>query len=71
MDNSDKASRREVQEKLNKQYIDSKINPVVEPMALELFTKKIPHNQVVSCSNYSQFWFLGWLHAYLHERELR
>jgi hypothetical protein len=35
--NSDKAAKREMQEKLNKQYIDSKINPVVEPMTKKLF----------------------------------
>jgi hypothetical protein len=47
--NSDaKASKKEVQEQLNKQYIDAKINPVIEPMALELFSQKISHNQVVS-----------------------
>jgi len=33
----DRAKKREIQEKLNKQYIDSKINPIVEPMALALF----------------------------------
>ena len=32
-----KQSRKEMQEKLNKQYIDSKINPIIEPMALQLF----------------------------------
>ena len=29
-----KAIKREIQEKLNKQYIDTKINPIIEPMAL-------------------------------------
>lgn len=49
MDNT-KVSKKEVQEKLNKQYIDSKINPVIEPMALDLFSKKIPQGEVVSKS---------------------
>jgi hypothetical protein len=48
MDNDVKSSRREIQEKLNKQYIDSKINPIVEPMALELFSQKVAPNKVVS-----------------------
>jgi hypothetical protein len=26
-----------MQEKLNKQYIDSKINPIIEPLALSIF----------------------------------
>jgi len=37
-DQDKKAEKREVQEKLNKQYIDSKINPIIEPMALKLFS---------------------------------
>lgn len=42
MDSDAKASKREVQEKLNKQYIDAKINPIIEPMALELFSQRVP-----------------------------
>ena len=48
MDNDVRASKREVQERLNKQYIDSKINPIIEPMALDLFTKKVDVDKVVS-----------------------
>jgi hypothetical protein len=47
MDNDVRASKREVQERLNKQYIDSKINPIIEPMALDLFTKKVDREGVV------------------------
>ena len=31
------SSRKEMQEKLNKQYIDQKINPIVEPMTIAIF----------------------------------
>lgn len=48
MDNDVRASKREVQERLNKQYIDSRINPIIEPMALELFTNKVGVTGVVS-----------------------
>lgn len=34
-----KANKREVQERLNKQYIDTKINPLIEPMTQDLFLK--------------------------------
>ena len=37
-DLNSKANRREMQEKVNKQYIDSKINNIIEPMAAALFT---------------------------------
>lgn len=33
-----KTIKREIQEKLNRQYIDTKINPIIEPMALKLFS---------------------------------
>ena len=45
----EQAQRREIQEKLNKQYIDMKINPVVEPMAIALFQSDVKNrNQAVS-----------------------
>lgn len=49
MSDLDKAQRREIQEKLNKQYIDTKINPIVEPMALALFTSAEGSKDPVSC----------------------
>ena len=39
-----------MQEKLNKQYIDSKINPIIEPMALNLFQKLQANEDPVSDS---------------------
>jgi len=33
-----KQNRKEMQEKVNKQYIDQKINLIIEPMAAALFT---------------------------------
>lgn len=33
------ASKREIQERLNKQYIDTKINPIIEPMAMDFFAQ--------------------------------
>ena len=50
MSDLDKAQRREIQERLNKQYIDTKINPIVEPMALALFTSADGGKDPVSCS---------------------
>jgi hypothetical protein len=41
-------SRREMQERLNKQYIDSKINPIVEPMTLSVFRDLAPNQDPVS-----------------------
>lgn len=34
-----KQLRREMQEKLNKQYIDTKVHPIIEPMATALFSQ--------------------------------
>jgi len=34
---SDRKERREIQEKLNRQYIDQKLNPIMEPMTLAFF----------------------------------
>ena len=33
-----KQLRKEMQEKLNKQYIDTKVHPIIEPMATALFS---------------------------------
>ena len=38
---ADKAQKRSIQEKLNKQYIDQKINPIIEPMAVALFQSNV------------------------------
>jgi len=43
-----KQNRREMQEKVNKQYIDQKINLVVEPMAAALFTSGAGQDPVSS-----------------------
>jgi len=37
-----------MQEKINKQYIDSKINPIIEPMTVSLFNDAQPDSDVVS-----------------------
>lgn len=45
---SDRKERREIQEKLNRQYIDQKLNPIMEPMTLAFFVleqKKDPVSQ--------------------------
>jgi len=39
-DKDAKAQKREIQEGLNKQYIESKLNPIIEPMALSLFSSQ-------------------------------
>ena len=41
MADNEKAERRKIQEKLNKQYIDQKINPIIEPMAVALFQSDV------------------------------
>ena len=43
-----KQMRREMQEKLNKQYIDSKVHPIIEPMANALFSQAGPKDDPVS-----------------------
>jgi len=49
MDKSEAAaSKKEIQEKLNKQYIDTKINPIMEPLAMQFFSAEQPPNDVVS-----------------------
>ena len=40
-------------EKLNKQYIEQKINPIVEPMAFALFAENSKEEDPVSINNYS------------------
>ena len=46
---ADKAQKRSIQEKLNKQYIDQKINPIIEPMAVALFQSNVKSkNEAVS-----------------------
>lgn len=47
-DSKERAKKREIQEKLNKQYIDNKINPIVEPMALALFGSESGQKDPVS-----------------------
>lgn len=43
-----KQLRREMQEKLNKQYIDTKVHPIIEPMATALFTQATANDDPVS-----------------------
>jgi hypothetical protein len=43
-----KQMRREMQEKLNKQYIDTKVHPIIEPMANALFSQAGPNDDPVS-----------------------
>lgn len=43
-----KQLRREMQEKLNKQYIETKVHPIIEPMATALFTRGTPKDDPVS-----------------------
>lgn len=39
--------RRAMQEKINKQYIEAKVNPVVEPMTVALFNENMVGNDIV------------------------
>ena len=64
MDKSEAAaSKKEIQEKLNKQYIDTKINPIMEPLAMQFFSAEQPPNDVVS----NQIWlgFPAWFGKFL------
>jgi hypothetical protein len=40
--------RKEMQQRINKQYIDSKVHPIIEPMATALFSKVQPNEDPVS-----------------------
>ena len=49
MDRSEKEKeRRYMQEKINKQYIESKVNPVIEPMTVSLFNDNQNDFEIVS-----------------------
>ena len=37
-----------MQEKINKQYIEAKVNPIIEPMTIALFTENQGNQDVVS-----------------------
>ena len=63
-----KAERRQLQEKINKQYIDSKVHPIIEPMATALFSEAGPHDDPVSMP--SPIECLDRIHAQIHEAEL-
>lgn len=63
-----KQMRREMQEKLNKQYIDTKVHPIIEPMATALFTQAGGNEDPVSTPFFSLS-FLDRLHAQLHQGE--
>lgn len=50
----DKAERQKMQEKLNRQYIDFKLNPVIEPMVINYVQNIETNPQPVShhqCNN--------------------
>ena len=53
----ERQKKRQIQETLNKQYIDNKINPIVEPMALALFGSESDQKDPVSFSNYLPIYF--------------
>lgn len=57
-DSKERAKKREIQEKLNKQYIDNKINPIVEPMALALFGSEGGQKDPVSYLLFLMYIFL-------------
>ena len=40
--------RKEMQQRINKQYIDSKVHPIIEPMANALFSQAGPNDDPVS-----------------------
>ena len=84
MDKTDVASsKKEIQEQLNKQYIDTKINPIVEPMAMDFFNQQDRPGDVVSIWSFAKrflSWFsdlklivllIGRLDGSLHEAKLR
>lgn len=49
MDRSEQErERRAMQEKINKQYIEAKVNPIIEPMTIALFSENQVNSDVVS-----------------------
>ena len=67
-----KQNRKEMQEKVNKQYIDQKINLIIEPMAAALFTTGGGQDPVSKRIRILlTFHTLDWVHAWICKDQLR